>query len=95
MDLYIYYRVRCEDADRFGMRVAGMQQDLARDCGVSVSLKRRPEASDGRHTWMEIYCGVPEGFEHRLAEAVAACELKTLIDGERHLEYFMDVTACA
>jgi hypothetical protein len=95
MDLYIYYRVRCEDAEQFHERAAAMLQSLARDKGIAASLKRRPEASDGRHTWMEVYSGVPADFDATLAKALAESGLTGLIDGERHPEYFMDMNACA
>src|SRR5689334_17044212 len=71
MDLYIYYRVRTEDATRFQARAAAMQQALARDHGIGGALKRRPEAKDGMHTWMEIYAAAPENIESTLANAVS------------------------
>ncbi|HYD80158.1 MAG TPA: DUF4936 family protein [Paucimonas sp.] len=95
MDLYIYYRARCEDAKLLHARAGALQAALARDCGVAAALKRRPEAKDGRHTWMEIYLDVPETFEARLTAALADSGLTELIDGERHVEYFMDANACA
>lgn len=95
MDLYIYYRVRCEDAEQFRARAAAMQRALMLDWPVSASLKRRPQPSDNRHTWMEIYTGVPEHFEAALAAATAETGLTGLIDGERHHEYFMDMNTCA
>jgi hypothetical protein len=95
MDLYIYYRVRCEDAGRFHARASAMLQSLARDGGIVASLKRRPEAADGRHTWMEVYSGVPEDFDAMLANALADSGLIELIDGGRHPEYFMDMNTCA
>jgi hypothetical protein len=95
MDLYVYYRVRCEDAERFQALAATMQQSLARKGGITASLKRRPKAADGRHTWMEVYSGVPEDFDATLANALAGSGLTELIDGERHPEYFMDMSTCA
>lgn len=95
MDLYIYFRVHCENAEQFHARAAAMQQALARDYGIDASLKRRPQAKDGRHTWMEVYLGVREAFEATLAVALQEYGLNELIDGERHHEYFMDMTPCA
>jgi hypothetical protein len=95
MDLYIYYRVRCDDAERFRARAIAIQEALARDCSIHASLKRRPQAADGRHTWMEVYLDVPGDFDAALAAALADSGLTDLIDGERHHEYFMDMSACA
>ncbi|WP_420475014.1 DUF4936 family protein [Noviherbaspirillum sp. ST9] len=95
MDLYIYYRVRIEDAAALQVRVSDMQHRLAADYGVAGALKRRPEEKDGRQTWMEVYHAVPEGFETSLESAVARSALADLIDGPRHTEHFMDIPACA
>lgn len=95
MDLYIYYTARAELADALTARVLEMQARLAAKCGVAASLKRRPAEKDGRHTWMEVYQAVPEGFDAILDDAVEQSALATLIEGERHVEYFMDASACA
>lgn len=95
MDLYIYYRVRSEDANALHTRALAMQQALAAETGITIGLKRRPEEKDGRQTWMEVYEAVPEGFEAILDRAVAQADLSPLIDGLRHTEYFLDVSSCA
>lgn len=95
MDLYVYYRVDCVRAQELRERVTAMQAELAQRCGVSAALKRRPEAKDGRHTWMETYLNIPDGFDAILSQAVMQSSLASLIDGERHTEYFLDITTCA
>jgi hypothetical protein len=95
MDLYVYYRVDCAQAQLLCERVTAMQADLARRCGVSVALKRRPNAKEGRHTWMETYLNIPDGFDAILSQAVTQSGLASLISGERHTEYFLDITTCA
>lgn len=95
MDLYIYYAVHVDLADALTAKVLEMQKNLAGECGVSTSLKRRPAAINGRHTWMEVYLSAPDGFDALLEQAVTQTKLATLIDGERHTEYFMDVAPCA
>lgn len=95
MDLYIYYKVPGADSAALQACVAVMQQRLARDYGIVTGLKRRPEEKDGRHTWMEIYEAVPEGFEAVLEREVTQSGLASLIDGPRHIEYFLDVSSCA
>jgi hypothetical protein len=94
-DLYVYYRVRVEDATPLQAQVATMQAKLQRECGVVTALKRRPEAKDGRHTWMEVYLAVPDGFDAVLERSVEQAQLARLIDGERHAERFLDAGSCA
>lgn len=95
MDLYIYYRVRSEDASALHDRATIMQQHLVSAHGIVAGLKRRPEEKEGRQTWMEIYLAVPPGFEAVLEEAVARDGLAALIDGQRHTEHFVDISPCA
>lgn len=95
MDIYIYYSVRTGLANALSSRVLEMQANLAAKCGVATALKRRSLEKDGRHTWMEVYLAVPDGFDAILEEAIAQTGLSTLIDGERHAEYFMDASSCA
>ena len=94
-DLYVYYRVRVGDATQLQAQVATMQSRLTQEYAVAAALKRRPEAKDGRHTWMEVYLAVPDGFETALNQAVEQVKLAQLIDGERHAEIFLDAASCA
>lgn len=95
MDLYVYYRVDCAHAELLCKRVKALQGELALRYNVSAALKRRPAASDGRHTWMETYLNIPEGFDAILSQAVSQSQVAALIEGERHTEYFLDITTCA
>lgn len=95
MDLYIYYRVRSENAALLQACASAMQQRLSAEFGVAGLLKRRPEEKDGRQTWMEIYQAVPAGFEEALEQAVVRDGLAPLIDGPRHTEHFVDIPTCA
>ena len=95
MDLYIYYRVCSGSAGELRTRASAMQNRLAREYGIVAALKRRPEEKDGLQTWMEIYQAVPDGFAMLLERAVAQAGLAALIDGQRHTECFVDVSACA
>jgi hypothetical protein len=95
MDLYIYYRVRSENADVLRARVGPMQDALSREYGIVTGLKRRPQEKDGQQTWMEIYQAIPAGFETALESAVIREKVNTLIDGQRNTEYFLDVSSCA
>ncbi len=95
MDLYIYYRVMCDREQELRSRVAAMQAMLKERHRIATALKRRPDAQDGRHTWMEIYSDIPDGFEAALAVAVSDATLATLIDGDRHTEHFLEIPPCA
>jgi hypothetical protein len=95
MDLYIYYRADCEHAQALQTQVPAMQAALAKDYGIAVAFKRRPEEKDGQNTWMEVYLAVPQDFETALARAVTRAKLDSLIDGKRHTEYFLDISSCA
>jgi hypothetical protein len=90
MDAYIYYRVPAAHAGRFHARAAAMQARLSKRHGIVAQLKRRPAEKDGLHTWMEVYCDIPAGFDAILAQALTAADLTALIAGERHTELFMD-----
>ncbi len=95
MDLYVYYRVRIADAAQLQPQVRAMQRELAQGFGVQCALKRRVDTKDEQQTWMEIYRDVPEGFLAALTEAADASPALALIDGERHVETFVDLAPCA
>jgi hypothetical protein len=95
MDLYIYYRVPAAHTSRLRPLVQAMQQRLANESGIVGQLKRRPEETDGRQTWMEVYAAVPDGFNAALERAVAEAGLSGMIEGNRHTEIFVDLSACA
>jgi hypothetical protein len=95
VDLYVYYKVREEDADRLAPLVRAMQARLARSHGVAGQLKRRPEARDGLQTWMEIYLATDPAFGAALGFAASEAGLAGHIHGERRTEIFTDLTPCA
>jgi hypothetical protein len=90
-DLYVYYKVREDNAARLAPLVRKMQSRLA----APAQLKRRPQARDGLQTWMEVYPGVDAAFEQSLDAAVHEAGIAGLIDGPRHTEVFTDLTPCA
>jgi hypothetical protein len=95
LDLYVYYRVREADAPALHGKVRAMQAALADQHGVAGQLKRRPQASDGLQTWMEVYAATEPGFLDALDAAASQAGLSTYIDGARHAEVFTDVLTCA
>jgi hypothetical protein len=91
IDLYVYYKVRVEDAAALAPRVRAMQAQL----GAPGQLKQRPEARDGLQTWMEVYPSAPQGFDAILERAAADAGLAGVIQGPRRSEIFMDLLPCA
>jgi hypothetical protein len=95
MDLYVYYQVPIEQAEQLLASVRAMQIFIAEEQGIVGALKRRPEEQNARHTWMEIYPAIPDGFDKSLERAVEQAEVASLIVGPRHNEYFLDAGPCA
>jgi hypothetical protein len=95
IDLYVYYKVREQDAAPLAPRVRALQAALAARFGLSPQLKRRPEARDGLQTWMEVYPGASDAFPDALAQAALDAGLDALTTGPRRAEVFMDLTPCA
>ena len=92
IDLYVYYKVRSEDAARLAPLVRRLQAGLA---PAACQLKRRPGSSDGLETWMEVYPGVTEAFAAALEQAAGEAGFDGLIVGPRRAEVFVELTACA
>lgn len=92
MDLYVYYKVREQDAATLAPRVRAMQVALAGEHGVAHQLMRRPESRDGMQTWMEVYPRVPDAFADELERAAALAGFDGLITGPRRAEVFVDLT---
>jgi hypothetical protein len=94
-DLYIYYKVSEQHADSLELRLRIMQAELGALTGVYGEIKRRPGSRDGLQTWMEIYAGTGDGFDTALSAAERDAALSELIEGERRVEVFMDLSPCA
>jgi hypothetical protein len=94
IDLYVYYKVRTEDAAALLPQVTAMQAGLSAAHGVSGRLKRRAETCAGLQTWMEVYPDVTSEFEAILGRAAQDAGLAALA-GARHTEVFMDMLTCA
>jgi hypothetical protein len=95
IDLYIYYQAPDNAAAALADTVRAMQATLASGHGVSPQLKRRPLASDGMLTWMEVYPAVADDFASIVEAAALEAGLERLISGPRHAEVFMDELLCA
>lgn len=94
MDCYIYYRAPAALQREVLQQATLLQAGLAA-AGLAAELKRRPQAKDDVHTWMEVYKDIPADFGTMLEQALQQTTLTALIQGERHFEYFVDAQACA
>lgn len=94
-DLFIYYHVPVAHAAKMQKKIHTLQATLREQWPVSTALKRRPELKDGCETWMEIYTQVPEDFPTALEAAVYQAQVLALTEGQRHIETFVDISACA
>jgi hypothetical protein len=93
IDLYVYYKVRDEHADRLASLVCAFQ--ARRIQAGAARLLRRPESKDGLQTWMEVYPDVPESFAEELETAAAGAGFEGLIEGPRRVEVFVEFPPCA
>ena len=95
MDHYIYYRATVVNAAAVLAEATKLQRLLRDACGVQSTLKRRPEALNGRHTWMEVYHAVPKDFARQVERMLSQTGLIGLIEGARHTESFLECPPCA
>lgn len=97
MDCYVYYKTAVEHELQILRQSKMIRESLMTRLQINLqsNLQRRPEVDKGVITWMEIYRDVPHTFEVALAEIVDLTEIMSLIQGERHVEYFEDAISCA
>ncbi|MGI4849793.1 MAG: DUF4936 family protein [Janthinobacterium lividum] len=95
MEHYIYYQVSAVHSAALEQTVLAMQQRLRASLQVDTGLKRRPGHDGGAWTYMEVYLGVPAGFEAVLAQAVQEAGVLPLTLGTRHVELFEEIVPCA
>ncbi|MFZ6722837.1 DUF4936 family protein [Undibacterium sp. Ji49W] len=95
MDCYIYFKTMSSQETEVILQEQLLQDHMRQQSGNAHGLQRRPSAQDGLHTWMEVHRQVSPDFEQQLAQAYAQTRLSELLQGERHMEYFMDVSLCA
>lgn len=95
MNAYIHHRAEGTCGAKLQARVNLPLAGLARVCGVPARLKRWAEKERGFQAWMEIHPQVPDRFDAIPERAVAKANLPPLINGARHVEYFLDCSSCA
>jgi len=93
-ELFVYYRVPEAKAVAAQRGIEALQAELrAAHAGLEARLLRRPEASNGVQTWMEIYrrpghaLGIDEVLQTDI-EARAARHAPHF-EGVRHVEVFV------
>jgi hypothetical protein len=89
-DLYIYYRVKDTNSYQLNQVIVAMQATLAATYQVTTSIKKRLETEKNFHTWMEVYYAVTLDFAEIVAQKVTNYRLSHLIDGPRHIEFFIN-----
>jgi hypothetical protein len=94
-DLYVYYKVRAENAARLEPLVRTMQATVAARLGGNFQLKRRPGTRDGLQTWMEVYPGADDALRAALDAAAKQTGLDAFTEGPRRAEVFTDLPPCA
>lgn len=101
MDCYVYYRVASDHEAAAAQAVARLFALVTSRFGVSARLQRRADertdaTASATTTWMERYDGATPAFVAALPEMATQCGLTSLIDGERHVECFVDMPSpCA
>jgi len=95
-ELYVYYRVREAEAAAAQRDIESLQAELrAGHVGLDARLLRRPDASNGLQTWMEIYARPtdPLGVDEKLQAEIEARAVNRgkHLEGPRHVEVFVDV----
>lgn len=95
-ELFVYYRVRADDAEAAMVLVRGLQvRVIAQYPGLSARVLRRPDETDGLQTWMEAYAADPRHAPGGVSEAMQAAietqaaALLPLLAGPRHAELFI------
>jgi hypothetical protein len=91
-ELFVWYRVRPDKADKARAEVVAMQRSLMAEFpALKARLLQRGDAS----TWMETYASTDPGGVDALIEgaiAQAALDLADMLDGDRHVEAFSEAT---
>ena len=87
--LYVYYKLEVSLHDAWARRVRQFQAQLvAAWPGLMAELLQRPEATDGKETWMESYRH-PRGLSPELLASIAQAALDAGLPAPRHTESFI------
>ena len=87
--LFVYYKLEVSWHDAWARRVRLFQMQLvAQWPGLVAELLQRPEAADGKETWMETYRH-PRGLMPELLVSIAQAALDAGLPAPRHTESFI------
>jgi hypothetical protein len=87
--LYVYYKVPLPEHAQWAAPVRAFQAELvARWPGLKAELLQRPEASDGKETWMEIYQHL-SGLTPDIAASIEQHAVAAGLPMPRHAERFI------
>jgi len=89
--LYVYFRIPDARATEALPHWHRWMETVAEATGIGGTLMRRPDVKDGLQTWMESYADVPPAFDATLDGLWRQSGLQSWLDGERHLERFVDL----
>lgn len=97
-EAYIYYKIDSAAAEAALAAARAMLIGLmARHAGLSSRLLRRPEASEGDITLMEVhrYTAASGGIDAQLLQAIerAGSAMAPWLRGQRHVEVFVPLSA--
>jgi Domain of unknown function (DUF4936) len=90
--VYVYYKVPVDQHAVWAPLVRGFQAQLvAAWPGLVVELLQRPEATDGKETWMETYRHA-QGLGEDLRQAIQQAAISAGLPAPRHTEQFMPLS---
>jgi hypothetical protein len=87
--LYVYYKLDVAWHEAWARRVRQFQAQLvAQWPGLVAELLQRPEAADGKETWMETYRHT-RGLTAEVVDAIAKAAIDAGLPAPRHSESFI------
>lgn len=90
MDCYIYYKSSRNASAEIINEVGKVSAVLAQKNLAQPVLQTRLNTAGDLVTWMEVYKAVDHQFLPRLNTLISHSALPQLIEGERHVEFFVD-----
>lgn len=90
MDCYIYYKSGRNVGAEIIAEVGKVSAALAQKNLAQPVLQTRLDTADDLVTWMEVHKAVDHQFLPILNDLVSHSGLPQLIEGERHVEFFVD-----
>ena len=89
LDRFVFYRWRASQESAYLAQARTRLAQLHQSSGIEGLLRRRPEAKEGLHTWMESFIDLPAAQEAAVSAHLADPRSASFIEGERHTERFV------